>query len=241
MSRTDDPVERAALRALTHLRQPAARLERAGASYRIRSGPDRRLRPVMALDAAVFAALAGRGVLSPRGDGWVLARTAAAPDAPSLAGRPGVVEGERETVDPDGGWVRRRVNLGESPVAWLARRRDARGRPWLSPAELAAAERLRADHEQTGVLGRLTMDWSGMPRSGAGWTGIDPAERDRAAKQRLARALEAVGPSLRPVLERVVLNGSALEAAERSLDLPRRAGKTVLKLALERLAVHYGL
>jgi hypothetical protein len=43
------------------------------------------------------------------------------------------------------------------------------------------------------------------------------------------------------MLEHVCLAGTALDAAERSLGLPRRSGKTVLKLALQRLAKHYGL
>ena len=62
---------------------------------------------------------------------------------------------------------------------------------------------------------------------------------DHAIRERIAGALAAVGPGLREILERVCLMGSALEAAERSLKLPRRAGKTVLKLALQRLARHY--
>ena len=61
------------------------------------------------------------------------------------------------------------------------------------------------------------------------------------AKARIARALTDVGPGLREILEHVCFAGTALEAAERSLGLPRRAGKTVLKLALGRLATHYGL
>ncbi len=54
-------------------------------------------------------------------------------------------------------------------------------------------------------------------------------------------ALADVGPGLREIVERICLLGSALEAAEASLKLPRRAGKTVLKLALQRLAQHYGM
>jgi hypothetical protein len=39
----------------------------------------------------------------------------------------------------------------------------------------------------------------------------------------------------------VCLAGATLEAAEPALGLPRRSGKTVLKLALGRLADHYQL
>ena len=63
----------------------------------------------------------------------------------------------------------------------------------------------------------------------------------RAAQDRIARALAAAGPGLREMLEHVCRAGTALEAAERSLGLPRRSGKAILKLALQRLAQHYGL
>jgi hypothetical protein len=54
-----------------------------------------------------------------------------------------------------------------------------------------------------------------------------------------SRAQAEVGPGLREILERVCLMGSALEQAEAALKLPRRAGKRVLKLALQHLARHY--
>jgi DNA-directed RNA polymerase specialized sigma24 family protein len=86
------------------------------------------------------------------------------------------------------------------------------------------------------------MAWAAGPRARGGrGPGQEPAERARAAKDRIARALEAVGPGLREILEHVCFAGSALEAAERGLGLPRRSGKTVLKLALQRLAAHYGI
>ncbi len=145
-------------------------------------------------------------------------------------------------AEADGKLVSRRANLGESPIAWLARRRDAQGRPWLSPIEALAGERLREDFHRAGTVGRLTMDWSGAPRVGGGrGPTLDPAERARSAQDRVRAALEAAGPQLSPILERVCLASSALEAAERDLGLPRRAGKTVLKLALGRLAQHYRL
>lgn len=143
-------------------------------------------------------------------------------------------------AEADGRLTTRRANLGESPIAWLARRRDPQGRPWLSPVQAAAGERLRDDFMRAGTLGRLTMAWDAGPcsRGGRG-PGLEPAERARAAKDRIARALDAVGPGLREILERVCGAGSALDAAERALGLPRRSGKTVLVLALDRLAAHY--
>ena len=37
------------------------------------------------------------------------------------------------------------INLDESPLAWLVRRKDKDGKPMLSEAEVNAGERLRAD------------------------------------------------------------------------------------------------
>ena len=46
-----------------------------------------------------------------------------------------------DRIDPDkcGPKMMRQVtvNIAESPIAWLARRKDAEGRPWLTPAEIA--------------------------------------------------------------------------------------------------------
>lgn len=239
---TDADADRLAERALEGLRRPLARLDPAPGGYKLRLGRDRRTRVLLTLDEPAFRRLAQRAPLTPDDGGWVLGRTHVDAAVTGGEGRPGALEGEREILDPHSGVrMRRRANLGESPIAWLARRRDARGRPWLGPLELLAADRLRADWERAGVLGRLTMDWSGMPRSGAGWTGVDPAERDRTAKERLARALDALDPTLRALVEQVVLAARPLETAERTLHLPRRSGKVMLKLALGQLVTHYGL
>jgi hypothetical protein len=234
-------IERLTARAVAGLTRPGAFLEAQGAGYALRLTPDRRRRPLLLVGEPVFLRLVHEPGLKPRSPAsWVIARLPAPPPPPP--GRPGVVIGERLVLDADGRPAFRAANLGESPIAWLARRRDASGRPWLTPQEAAAGERLRDDFYRAGSVGRLTMDWSGTPRSGAGGDQrVDPAERARSAKARVAAALEAAGPGLREMLERVCLAGSALDAAERGLGLPRRSGKTVLKLALGRLALHYGL
>ena len=229
--------ERLAARAVARLARPGAWLEAVDGGYLVRAAADRRRRPALRLDEAGFHVLAETPGLRPRaGGGWILRAQPSRRAAPP-PGRPGVVLGARSASEAGGRTITHAVNLGESPLAWLARRRDAQGRPWLTPAEIAAAERLRMDVERAGLIGRLTMRWDGQPRGGG--VRIDPAEQARAAKARVASALEAAGPGLREMLERVCLVGSALEAAERELSLPRRAGKTVLKLGLQRLAAHY--
>lgn len=237
----DLAAEHLARRAARLLARPGAVIEAGPMGYAVRLGANRRRRPMLIIDEPAFEALTRLASLKPRAQGgWMLAfaSVAASPPAPP-PGRPGVIEGERVIEEPGVGRLAFKANLGESPLAWLARRRDAQGRPWLSPVEAAAGERLREDFHRAGTLGRLTMSWDAAPRSGGRGPGLEPVERARAAKDRIARALEAAGPGLREILEHVCLAGSALEAAERALGLPRRSGKTVLKLALGRLAQHY--
>lgn len=226
---------RQAERAMRLLSRPGAVVEAQGLGYGVRLGASRRRSVMLVLDEAAFHALAREATLRARPQGGWIMVARPEPVVPPPPGRLGVIEAEI-TAPGQGGTVRR--NLGESPIAWLARRRDGEGRPWLTPVEAAAAERLREEFESLGTLGRTTMKWDAV-RVDGGRPGLAPAERDHATRQRIARALAEVGPGLREILERVCLMGSALEAAEASLKLPRRAGKTVLKLALQRLARHY--
>ena len=240
MSGDAHAAERLAERAALLLGRPGAWLSAEGGTYRVRVDADRRRRSPLALDEAAFVRLARVPGLAVRAEGgWRLAREARRAGE-DRAGRPGVIPGERAVVDADGRTNMRAANLGESPLTWLARRRDGRGRPWLSPVEAAAGEKLRDDFSRAGVLGRLTMSWDAGPRTRGGrGPGSDPLESGRGARARVAAALDAVGPELRGVLEQVCLRETSLALAERELALPKRAGKTVLKLALQRLAAHY--
>lgn len=127
------------------------------------------------------------------------------------------------------------VNLTESPLAWLARRGH------LSAVQLAAAERLRADHGLAGLGARVTMRWDpaicGRDVRGAG--AQSQSLRGLDAKRRFDAALAAVGPGLCDVLWRVACEGEGLSDAERALGWPARAAKLVLGLALDRLVLHY--
>lgn len=214
--------------------RPGAWLDQIGDNWLVRSGPDRRRRPVLHLEPGVVLALKREPGLAPRArGGWVLA--GADPDA--AAGR---LAGQAVRRDPDGRQVLVRTNRGESPIIWLARRRGPDGLPWLSPVEVIAAERLREDFERAGMTGRLTMDWTAPPRDRTA-RGPVLAPTASLARRHVRRALQAVGPGLREILEQICLYGSAIQAAERTLGLPSRTGKVRLKLALDRLARHYRL
>ena len=143
-------------------------------------------------------------------------------------------------MEADGRLTVRRANLGETPLAWLARRRGPDGRPWLTAAQLAAGERLRADAETALSGPSLTMRWDALPRSGAGTSArVEPTDRALNAAGRVEAALTAAGPRLRPMLDQICVRGSALRLAEEELGLKRREGKTVLREGLDALARHY--
>lgn len=210
--------------------------------YRLRLSADRRRRPAMTLDEATFRELAREpGLAVRKGGGWTPRAGALRPD-PAPGGRPGFVEGVRQMMAPDGTVTSRRANLGESPILWLARRKDPSGRPWLGPAEVAAGEKLRSDAEAASLGPSLTMRWDALPRGGAGQGAPSgPADRALAARRRVLVALTAVTPEHRAMLERICIHGSSLRLAEQGLGLRRRQGKTVLKQALADLARHYGI
>ena len=233
-------------RARSLLDRPGAWLDQSGGTYPLRLGGDRRGRVVLTLDEAAFRALIERPGLRRRdGGGWLprptsAANTSLSPNPPP--GRPGLVEGERPVMEADGRLTTRRANLGESPVAWLARRKDASGRPWLSPAEIAAGERLRLDGQIALSGPSVTMRWDALPRAGSGGgCSMDPAEHALSAAARVEAALTACGPRLRSLVERVCIHGTSLQMAEQDLSLRRRQGKTVLKQGLQALAAHYGI
>ena len=147
---------------------------------------------------------------------------------------------ERVVVEGPEGPVE--IDLTESPLRWLASRKDAAGRPFLSPTEVEAGERFRRDFTLAGLSPRLGVTWA-APVSGGRPAGAGPDYADvvLAAKQRLDRAIAAVGPDFASLLLDVCGFLKGLEEAERERRWPLRAGKVVLKLALGALARSYGL
>lgn len=146
-----------------------------------------------------------------------------------------IIEGERTVVD---------IDITESPLAWLARRRGRDGRAFIDGVQLMAGERLRADFTRAQMMPRMTADWSGAGRDPAR-LGTQPmmnaSEAALAAKQRVGRAMEGVGPEFSGLLMDVCCFLKGMERVEQERGWPLRTGKVVLGLALDRLARHYGL
>lgn len=156
------------------------------------------------------------------------------------------VAGERAFMNPDTGQAETlRVNLAEDPLGWLARRKGADGQPFLGPVELEAGERLRQDFEIARIAPSVAQDWRKFLTPGDRLAGTavpaPPGEGPRAARERVARAFTALGPGLSDVALRVCCFLEGLEACERRMGWSARSGKVVLKIALQRLADHYGL
>ncbi|TBN51008.1 helix-turn-helix domain-containing protein [Paracoccus sediminis] len=148
----------------------------------------------------------------------------------------------RVIQDPEDGRRRRtRVNIAESPLLLLARRRDGSGTPFLSAGMVAAGERLREDFELAQMGPRVTQNWTGfmtsgidVSRSGGGYRGGSESARDR-----VAIALRDLGPGMGDIVLRVCCFLEGIELTERRLGWSARSGKIVLRLALMRLERHY--
>lgn len=135
------------------------------------------------------------------------------------------------------------VNDAESPLAWLARRKDKSGAPLITAQQFAAGERLRADYTYAALTPRMTARYSTEPSGGRGGANDAAHLSDTvlAARQRVTRALGVVGPELASVLIDVCCHLKGLEEAERDEGWPKRSGKVILQMALTSLARHYGL
>ena len=150
----------------------------------------------------------------------------------------------RRLVATEQGHVELAVDDGESPLGWLARRKGRDGKPLIEPVQLLAGERLRGDFTRAQLTPRVTSNWdaSAARARGAGsGAGASFADTVIAARERVRRALDAVGPEFSGLLLDVCCFLKGLEDVERERRWPSRSGKVVVQLGLDRLARHYGL
>ncbi len=152
-------------------------------------------------------------------------------------------DGPRASAQRSSGVERALSAPSESPLAWLARRRDKSGRPLIAVDEFHAGERLRADFTLGQMMEKVTSSWSpltGFSKRGSQLDGeLTMSEAALDARERVRAALADVGPELSGVLIDVCCFLKGLEATERAAGWPQRSGKLILQMALRALARHY--
>jgi Domain of unknown function (DUF6456) len=134
------------------------------------------------------------------------------------------------------------VNLDESPLASLMRRKDKTGAAYLTVNEFNAGERLRADFTKGMLMQRVSANWSAAVsggRRGAHDGLANLTDQALAARQRLEKAFDAAGPELSGVMIDICCYLKGLEQVERERQWPQRSAKLMLKAGLACLARHY--
>ena len=100
------------------------------------------------------------------------------------------------------------------------------------------------DWERANLSPCVTMRWDpapGLSPRQARAPALGRTEQQASAKARFDDALQAAGPGMSDILWRVVCAGEGMREAESALGWPARAGKLVLKMALDRVASFYRL
>jgi hypothetical protein len=165
--------------------------------------------------------------------------------AEASSGEAAFFEQHRETADAlvetEAGPKRVRVDLDESPLDWLRRRKDRRGAPLIDEASYQAGERLRADIVLAGLMPGVTARWDATPKGSGPASPADATDRMVAARQRIRNAFDAIGADFSDLLMDLCGFLKGLELIERERGWPPRSAKIVVRIALARLAEHYGI
>lgn len=202
------------------------------------------------IDAIVVRELLTRGLAAQTDDGITVApagRTALRRRLAAAGGEEDFAlqhrSPETAIVENDDGRHSVTVNAAESPLAWLRRRKGADGRPLLDAAQFQAGERLRSDFTRGQMMPRITANWDASVADGrrGGDSGLaDLTDAALAARLRVEKAIDTVGPELGGVLLDFCCFLKGIEEIERERKWPTRSAKLVLRLALSSLARHYG-
>lgn len=194
------------------------------------------------VDQTVLVGLLRNGIVMRQGETILLSAAASAVGARELDAKKHR-DLEAVAIEVNGEMSEAIVNLSESPLGQLMRRKSRDGRPFLSRAEFEAGERLRADYTRGQLMPRLGANWvasvaSGR-RGGVGGGAVELTDAALAARMRVERAIAAVGPELSGVLIDVCCFLKGLELVETERGWPVRSAKIVLKSALGALSRHY--
>tara|TARA_R110000744_G_scaffold273278_4_gene386371 strand:+ start:26099 stop:26824 length:726 start_codon:yes stop_codon:yes gene_type:complete len=210
-----------------------------GGGYGVFPGGDRRRRPLARLDAAQLRQALARGLLSQSGDTFELdpcGRAAIERQRGEGYAAPHRTMSACSVLGEDGRLHRVQRNTSEGALGrWAGQ---------LDPVECAAAERFCADHACSSLHQHTTRNWSLTATCRPqGWRGGPEAASlaTIAAKDRVMDALAALGSGMDQLVMAVCIRGEGMAAVERRFGWAQRSGKTVLKLALQQLARHYGL
>lgn len=135
------------------------------------------------------------------------------------------------------------INRAESPLALLHRRKGKNGQPFIDAREFRAGERMRADYTRGQIMPRLGVNWNAAGMAGRSHDRAgsihELTDAALAARQRVEKAIEAVGPELSGVLIDICCFLKGMEQVEAERNWPARSAKIVLKSALGALARHY--
>ncbi|HBF31158.1 DUF6456 domain-containing protein [Rhizobium sp.] len=144
-------------------------------------------------------------------------------------------------MEPAGARMVRR-NLDDSPLSSLSRLRDKAGAAYFPADALDAGERLASDFERGHLQPRVTASWEpklAQKQKGQRPVGVDLSDSALAARNRVTKALLALGPELSGVALDVCCFAKGLEIVERERQWPARSAKLMLRTALMALARHY--
>jgi len=144
-----------------------------------------------------------------------------------------------EISEKSGRSKKRRVNLAESPITLLSRRRGLDGQPFLSADLVAVGERLREDFELSRMGPSITQNWEKF-LTGPSSSYFDTCSGGSGgAVKRFRKAMEALGPGLSEIALHCCCFQTGMETSEKRMGWSARSGKIVLRIALQRLKLHY--
>lgn len=128
----------------------------------------------------------------------------------------------------------------ESPIDYLAIRKDKNGVALISKSEWNAGDRLRSDFTRANMLPGIGMRWGEPIRvSGGAGGGVNQTDTAMAARARVNKAMNAVGPEFSGLLLDVCCFLKGLEQVEMERGWPQRSAKLMVRTALSILARHY--
>ncbi|AZN72686.1 hypothetical protein D5400_16660 [Georhizobium profundi] len=155
--------------------------------------------------------------------------------------QPGQIEMDTVTIDGKQAVVAR--NMAESPLAAIARMKGRDGQAFLSGQQREAGERLSRDFVRGHMQPRISANWEASVASSSGRSAngaADISDSAMAARQRIDRAVQAIGPELSGVVLDVCCFEKGLELVERERQWPARSAKIMLRSGLSALSRHYG-